>query len=606
MNGVHCLSLAILTLGLSTGKADDKDEGPVRTKPEPAPVKAQDQNGPATSTVDRLILLRTLVEAAEEGARRRHGERPFAIEAIPDQDDSLAGQLANAVQLLRRLRAARAAWHAGADAWAGEWRRSVPEPFLASSPADPAARCVADVLVERLIDAARVLVDPTVTDQVPVKAHRPAADAIAGPAVPAPRGDGVAVASHATAAAMVYHPIPTWSVLGPYADPGELPHSGVEIPTCLPAPGLPHRLGTDQAIIAWRRVAAKDGRIALGPQAGRFHASAGLETPWAEDRWLRLQSAGDLALWIDGRPVWSRRGPVAEEIRVRLDRGRHSLLLDGRVSAGQWFACDLGSATPLDSKAALPPSTAEAKAVLARVKRREWMFERNLTGISDLPAIPAIPVWRMHRLTFPPCWLLAEPLPSDPNLDASSWRPALDSPLPGGATTWRLVEAGQIRHHRAYEIEGLYFRLLYRESNSFPVPLLFGPQPSKALGKTLALATVIDNDRHRLCTLVVRGPGMRAWLDGRKMDGSRNFRLSPGRHLLVLLTTMRAMPPAFLFSRMVIRAGLTDVGGTRNQEAAQPLALDLLRIVRHLSGTPQADQARAALDLLAVGLDSDR
>ena len=245
------------------------------------------------------------------------------------------------------------------------------------------------------------------------------------------------------------------------------------------------------------------------------------------------------------------------------------------------------------------------------------MFQRKLTGISDLPAIPAIPVWRMHRVTFPPCWLLAGPLPSDPTLDASSWRPALDSPLPGGATTWRLLEAGQIRHRRAYQIEALYFRLHYRESSSFSLPLLFGPQPSKTLGKTrgktlgttLALATVIDNDRQRLCTLVARGPGVRAWLDGRKMDRSGNFRLSPGRHLLVLLTTMRAMPPAFLFSRMVIKAGLIDVGGTRDKEwlyAMRPLALDLLRIVRHLSGTPQADQARAALDLLAVGLNYNR
>ena len=120
------------------------EDGPA-AKPEP--VKAPEAE--PVPTRDRLSLLRTLAEAAEEGSRRRLGKMPFTPEPPALPADPTARTLAEAVVWYRRIHAARAGWHGGLAAWQQAWSAPGPVPELGAD-ADAVARCAADGLVEAL------------------------------------------------------------------------------------------------------------------------------------------------------------------------------------------------------------------------------------------------------------------------------------------------------------------------------------------------------------------------------------------------------------------------------------------------------------------------
>ncbi len=581
------------------------EDGPTATA-EPMPAPAAE----AVPARDRLSLLRTLAEAAEEGSRRRHGRMPFTPEAPVLPMDPPARILAEAVVLYRRIHAARAGWHGGLAAWRQAWSEPGPVPELAPA-ADAVARCAADVLVEAMTATANVLLDPIILPDHPVvKAQRP----VGGPAIaaawPSPRGDAVTLLPIATLAPEGWPTLASWRVLGPYPAPVQPLDPRVEIPLGAELPGIPYRVGTGPAL-EWRPLADPAGRIEVGGSTGtvtsRFHAVTEIETVLGEERWLRLESPAALQVWLDGRVAWSGPGPVAVELKVQLARGRHRLRIDGAGPGQIWFRAAV-STRSLHEVAAM--TVAAADAILAQVPPRWSLDAPQAPPIAGSDA--AIPLARTHWRTSPPRWLVAGPLPHEPEPGPSTWRPQLDQPVPGAgvppaasvssdpASRWRLPAPGQLRHGSGRDPTGLYARLIYQESVVFDLPALL---PAKTQG-IVYLATQIDNDRLRLVKVLLKGPGIRFWLDGRLQPAEALVHLHPGRHLLLLGTSVRGLPPAILARATQMTVGLHESETPVNSlhrawlDRVRPMRPELLRIVRGLPGTRQAADAALALDAL--------
>lgn len=556
------------------------EEGPDASAPDatqPVPEAA-----PTVST-DRLLLLRHLTEAAEEGARRRHGPLP-ALSVPPDGQD-LAAQLATATALHRRLYVARAGWHGGAAAATAAAGAAWLEPFLTADSA-PAQRCAADLLLERLTDTAAALVDPRGLDHPPVQSVVSAVDAATDADLMA-RNDGVAVLPPATAGTTRWLALPTWQTLGPCTD-GLPVVAAIEVPPCLPSP-LPHR--SAGPVWQWQVRAAEQGRVAFTAN-GTVHAVAEFETTIEEVRWLRLAVSGPAALWLDGQPAWSTASGTAVALRIRLHRGRHQLRLLAQGAPS--FAAAFGSA-PVAVDALSDP--AAAAALVSRIPTRWALTVPDPEPLVEMPT--AIPHWPLRWRSAPPRVLFAV-LPGPAPDEAARWRPELDGAVPGSDMRWGLIDPAAVRHRRLPGINGLYAQVAAADlTHLAPGRLL------PASGGTLAIAVVLDNDRLRHVKFDTKGAQLRLWLGGLALAGDAVLRLRPGRHLLLATSTVGRIPPSlrervYLVLAVDQLAGALNAGHAQWLDAVAPLEAGLQQVVRALPGTSEAAAAAAALQELAA------